>query len=99
VEFEDVAELAELDALRARIAELEELVARLEALERERARELAGAMEAVAAAQERAYWLDRWHVDLNAWVGTRTGAGVRALMRGLRAPIRAVRRLARRRRR
>ena len=49
-------ERAELEALRARVAELE----------RERAEQIARANAAVAAAQERAYWLDRWHVDLNA---------------------------------
>jgi hypothetical protein len=89
VESEAPSTLAELEALRARVAELEE----------ERAREVAGAMAAAAAAQERAYWLDRWHLDLNALVATRTGSAVRALMRALRLPIRAARLLARRLRR
>ena len=80
------SERAELEALRARVGELEE----------ERRREVAGAMASVAAAQERVYWLDRWHVNLNAWVGTRAGGAIRALMRALRAPIRAARLLARR---
>jgi hypothetical protein len=93
------SERAELDVLRARVAELEGLVARLEELEGERREEVAGAMAAVAAAQERAYWLDRWHVDLNRLVGTRAGATVRAVLRALRAPVRAARLLARRFRR
>ena len=80
------AEQAELEALRARVAQLE----------RERAEEVARAMEAAAAAQDRAYWLERWHVDLNALVATRTGAALRAAMRLLRAPVRAMRLLARR---
>jgi beta-phosphoglucomutase-like phosphatase (HAD superfamily) len=83
------SERAELEALRARVAALEE----------ERAREVAGAMTALARAQERAYWLDRWHIDLNRWAGTRTGSSVRAAMRVLRAPVRAVRLLSRRLRR
>ncbi len=49
-------ERAELEALRARVRELE----------RERAEQIAAANAAVAAAQERVYWLDRWHLDLNA---------------------------------
>ena len=49
-------ERTELEALRARVAQLE----------RERAEQIAAANAAVAAAQERAYWLDRWHLDLNA---------------------------------
>ena len=54
-------ERAELEALRARVAELERRARR------------AGrrANAAVAAAQERAYWLDRWHLDLNALMATR----------------------------
>jgi hypothetical protein len=83
------AERAELEALRARLAQLEE----------ERALQVAGAMAAAAAAQERAYWLDRWHVDLNAWVATRGGTALRAGMRALRAPVRAARLAARRLRR
>jgi hypothetical protein len=46
----------EVAALQARVAELErELADRTER---------AGA--AVAAAEDRLYWLDRWHLDLNA---------------------------------
>ena len=87
------AERAELDALRQELATLR---ARIAELERERTEEIRGAMAAAAAAQERAYWLDRWHVDLNALVGTRAGGALRAAIRTLRAPVRAVRLLARR---
>ena len=49
-----------------RQTELERLRARVAALEAELV-ESGGAHNAVvAAAQERAYWLDRWHLDLNA---------------------------------
>ena len=87
-------ERAELEALRARVAELEQ---RLADAELDRASHVAAAMDAAAAAQERAYWLDRWHVDLNALVATRTGAALRLAARTLRAPVRAARRAARRR--
>jgi len=71
-------ERAELLALRARVAELE----------RERAEELARASAAVAAAQERSYWLDRWHIDLNALMERPGAAELRALLRVARAVVR-----------
>jgi hypothetical protein len=74
-------ERAELEALRARVA----------ALEAERAEEHARAAAAIAAAQERAYWLDRWHLDLNALMATAWGARIRAAMRLARAPVRRAR--------
>jgi hypothetical protein len=77
-------------------AELERLRARVAQLEAERAAQIAKANAAVAAAQERAYWLDRWHLDLNAVMATRRGAQFRALMRAVRAPIRRVRLVKRR---
>ena len=47
---------AEIAALRARVAELE----------RELAERTERANAAVAAAEDRLYWLDRWRVDLDA---------------------------------
>jgi cell division septum initiation protein DivIVA len=76
--------------------EIERLRARIERLEREQAEQAARCNAAIAAAQERAYWLDRWHVDLNRLMATAWGARVRALMRAARMPIRVVRRLNRR---
>ena len=61
---------------------------RLAALEAEHAEEIARLQAAVARAQERAYWLDRWHVDLNRAMTTRWGRSFRAIMRTLRAPVR-----------
>jgi hypothetical protein len=75
------AERAELEALRTRVAQLE--------------RQLAGANAAVAAAQERAYWLDRWHLDLNALMRRRGAAELRAAVRVVRGAIRTVRRAKR----
>ena len=39
---------------------------------------------AVAAAQERAYWLERWHVDLNALMRSPGAREFRALLRAVR---------------
>jgi hypothetical protein len=79
-------ERAELDALRARVGELE----------RERAEQIARANSAVAALQERVYWLDRWHLDLNALMRRRGAAEFRAGVRIVRGVIRRVRLLKRR---
>jgi hypothetical protein len=79
-------ERAELEALRARVAELE----------RERAEEIARASAAVAAAQERAYWLDRWHVDLNALMERPGAEELRRGVRLLRGPVRGVKSIRRR---
>jgi hypothetical protein len=81
-----VDERAELEALRTRVADLE----------RERAAQIAAANAAVAAAQERAYWLDRWHLDLNALMARRGAAELRGAIRIARSAFRAVRRAKRR---
>ena len=74
-------ERAELEALRSRVIDLE----------RERAEQLAAANAAVAAAQERAYWLDRWHLDLNALMEKPGAAEFRAAVRIARKVVRTVR--------
>jgi hypothetical protein len=56
--------------------------------ERERIEEIARANAAVAAAQDRSYWLDRWHVDLNAVMRRRGASELRAAVRALRAVYR-----------
>ena len=71
--------------------EIERLRGQVAELERQLGEQSARANAAIAAAQERAYWLDRWHLDLNALMATRRGAQFRALMRAARAPIRRVR--------
>ena len=75
----------ELVALRLRVAELE----------RERAEQIARANAAVAAAQERAYWLDRWHIDLNALMEKPGAAEFRAAVRVVRAVLRRAKKLKR----
>lgn len=79
----------------AQEAELAALRARLAALEAENAELAARAAAAVAAAEERAYWLDRWHLDLNALM-RRPGAGAfRAAIRALRSVVRRGKQLRR----
>jgi SAM-dependent methyltransferase len=63
---------------------------RIDALEREQHDRQTRANAALAAAQDRSYWLDRWGVDLNALM-RRQGAGeMRAAMRGVRGVYRAL---------
>jgi len=73
----------------------EALRARLDALEREHAEQIARAHEAVAAAQDRTYWLDRWNLDLNALMRRPGAAELRAAVRAVRAVIRLARKLVR----
>jgi len=54
-------------------AELEQLRARVAELERELADRTARANAAVAAAQDRLYWVDRWRVDLDDLMQRRPG--------------------------
>jgi hypothetical protein len=68
----------ELEALRRRVADLE----------RELAERTALANAAVAAAQDRSYWLDRWGIDLNAVMRRRGAAELRAAVRAVRAVYR-----------
>lgn len=79
------AERAELNLLRARVQELD----------RERLEQIAAANRAVARAQERAYWLDRWHLDLNALMARPGAAELRNGVRVAREAIRIVRRIKR----
>jgi len=58
--------------------------------ERERSEEIARAHAAVAAAQDRSYWLDRWHLDLNALMRRRGASELRAALRAARAVYRAL---------
>jgi hypothetical protein len=76
--------------------ENERLRARLAALEAELVEIQARADAAVAAAQERAYWLDRWHLDLNALMRRPGAAELRASFRAARWFFRRARNLKRR---
>jgi hypothetical protein len=76
--------------------EISALQARVEQLERENAELAARANAAIAAAQHRAYWLDRWGLDLNALMRRRGASEFRAGLRGLRAVARALKRVKQR---
>jgi hypothetical protein len=78
-------ERAELEALRARVADLE----------REHVERIGAANAALAAAQDKVYWLDRWHIDLNALMAKPGAAEFRGLLRAVRAVVRAARKLFR----
>jgi hypothetical protein len=81
----DTDRQAEIERLRARVAELErELVEHAERTGR-----------IVAAAQERTYWLDRWHLDLNALMRKPGAAQARRLIRALRFVARGSRKVLR----
>lgn len=76
--------------------EVEQLRARVGALEAELVEVQARANAAVAEWQERAYWLDRLHIDLNS-IMRRPGANeMRVLLKAIRAGFRMMRRIKRR---
>ena len=79
-------EIGELERLRARVADLEREL--LEVAQRANA--------AVAEAQERAYWLERWHLDLNALMRRPAAIRARAFLRAGRRTMRVARRIKRR---
>ena len=54
----------------------------------ERSDELARAHEALAAAQDRSYWLDRWNLDLNALMRRRGAGELLTAMRAIRLLLR-----------
>lgn len=56
----------------------------------ERSEELARAHAALAAAQDRSYWLDRWNLDLNALMRRRGAGELRTAIRAARAVYRAL---------
>jgi cell division septum initiation protein DivIVA len=64
--------------------ENERLKARVAELERQLGEQAAAANAAIAAAQDRAYWLDRARIDPDALLASRAGRTVRAVARGLR---------------
>jgi hypothetical protein len=73
--------------------ENERLRARVAALEDELLEVQARANAAVARWQDRAYWLDRWHLDLNAAMRRPGAEQARAGLRAARTVVRLVKRL------
>ncbi|HTA15469.1 MAG TPA: hypothetical protein VK781_11495 [Solirubrobacteraceae bacterium] len=76
-------------------AENERLRTRVAALETELVDVQHRTNTAVAQFQERVYWLDRWHVDLNALMRRRGASEFRATLRAVRSVGRAYKRLRR----
>jgi hypothetical protein len=77
-------------------AEIERLRERVAALERELLEQAERTARIVANAQERTYWLDRWHLDLNALMRKPGAAEARWLIRAVRAVVRRLKKLQRR---
>jgi hypothetical protein len=75
--------------------EIERLRAQVAALERELVEQAARIERIVAETQRRTYWLDRWHVDLNALMERPGAAEFRALVRAARWIVRALKRVKR----
>jgi hypothetical protein len=76
-------------------AENQRLRARIVALEEELVETQTRANATVAKWQERAYWLDRWHLDLNALMRRPGASEFRAGLRAFRAVGRTFRRAKR----
>jgi hypothetical protein len=73
--------------------ENERLRERLAALESELLEVQMSANKAVAEWQDRAYWLERWHLDLNALMRKPGASEFRAALRAVRSLARAFKRL------
>jgi hypothetical protein len=72
------------------------LRARVAALEAELVEVQARTDAVVAHWQERAYWLDRWHLDLNAIMRRPGASEFRAVVRAVRSVVWALKRAKRR---
>jgi hypothetical protein len=77
-------------------AELVRLRARVDELELELVEVQSRANAVVAEWQDRAYWLERWHLDLNALMRKPGAAEFRALVRAVRAVVWAAKKAKRR---
>ena len=77
------------------MSEVEELRARVVELERQLADQAERTNDAVAAAQDRSYWLDRYHIDLNAIMARRSAQRAVELAGVVRRGLRRARALVR----
>jgi hypothetical protein len=68
--------------------EIERLRARVAQLEQELVEQAARTNRIVAEAQQQGYWLERWHIDLNALMQKPGAEEFRALVRALRVVAR-----------
>jgi SAM-dependent methyltransferase len=69
--------------------EIQALRRQIEAQEHAHAEQIKRANAALAAAQDRSYWLERWQLDLNEVMRRRGASEARAAVRGLRGIYRA----------
>jgi hypothetical protein len=76
-------------------AENERLRARVATLEAELVEVQARANAAVASWEERGYWLDRWHLDLNALMRRPGATQLLGALRGIRSVVWALKRAKR----
>jgi hypothetical protein len=77
-------------------AELVRLRTRVDELEHELVEVQSRTNAVVAEWQDRAYWLERWHLDLNALMRKPGAAEFRALVRAVRAVVWAAKKAKRR---
>jgi predicted nucleic acid-binding Zn-ribbon protein len=76
-------------------SEVEKLRERVASLEAELVEIQARTNTIVAQTQERVYWLDRWHLDLNSLMRRPGASEFRALLRAVRSVGRAYKRFKR----
>lgn len=77
-------------------SEVQQLRAQVAALEAELVETQARTDAVVGEWQERAYWLDRWHLDLNALMRRPGASELREVLRAVRAVAWRLKRLKRR---
>jgi hypothetical protein len=77
-------------------AEVERLRARVSSLEAELVETQARTDAVVGEWQERAYWLDRWHLDLNALMRRPGASELREALRAIRSVAWTLKRIKRR---
>lgn len=77
-------------------AEVAMLRARIDELELELASLARTTNAAIAEAQEKLYWLERWHIDLDKVMARPGAQQALEAVRWLRGQVRAIRRLKRR---
>jgi hypothetical protein len=92
----DASGLGGLEMTEQEQSEVQQLRAQVASLEAELVETQARTNAIVAQTQERVYWLDRWHLDLNALMSRPGAAELRGALRGIRAISRAIRRAKRR---
>jgi hypothetical protein len=92
----DASGVGDLEMTEQEQSEVQQLRAQVAALEAELVETQARTNAIVAQTQERVYWLDRWHLDLNALMRRPGAAELRCALRGFRAVSRTIRRAKRR---